>query len=187
MSENKDVIDLRNIGLPLACAKPNLYIKVLISGLATLLTLLLFNTIFSIRVGYYEIVLAILTIFFLWFYSNRFDDLHIWLKERKQLGITPCAVIGFSNKVVILAGENVLDEIETDEIEIRKLTAEEKQDYFRYTSAVCAKKKGEILRIVYVDGISSFEGSILNANPDRVDEDIEIIYDEDDTDEGDIV
>jgi hypothetical protein len=177
MNQERDTVEIRNVGLPLAFSKPNLYIKSLISGLATLGTLILINTIFSVRVDFNVVVLSVLTVFFLWFYSSKYDDLYIWLKERKLFGIIPCAVIGFSNKVVILAGENVIEEIDTDEIEIRKLTAEEKQEYYNYTSAICAKKSGQVIKTVYVEGINVYEGSILNANPDRIEDYLEIIYD----------
>lgn len=179
MYDENETIYLRNVGIPLALAKPNIYIKILLSGLLTLLTMVLFNTIFSIRVDYHEVVLMVLIIFFLWFYGTNLESLYVYMKEKKNIELKPFAIIGFSNKLLILAGENVLDEIDTDEIEIRKLTKEEREKYFWYTSAVCAKKEGEIISVLYVDGISNYEGTILNADMNRVDEDIEVIYDED--------
>lgn len=178
MGVKRDAVEIRNIGLPLAIRKPNLYIKTLITGVVTLLTLILLNTIFEIRVSRPEIIVLVLTLFFLWFYNKKYNSIHNILQESKMVGAIPCAVIGFSNKVIILSGEDVLDEIETDEIEIRELTLEERQEHYWYTSALNAKKNGKVIKIIYVEGIREYEGNILNANPDRANEDIEIIYDD---------
>ena len=59
MNQERDTVEIRNVGLPLAFSKPNLYIKSLISGLATLGTLILINTIFSVRVDFNVVVLSV--------------------------------------------------------------------------------------------------------------------------------
>lgn len=178
--------EIRNVMIPLAVAKPDMYKKNVILGLIILYIMLIFTFLTKgIFVEY--IYLEILFIWVLMFigsklydviYKRRYED----LIDDSMTGV----VIGFSNKLLILSGDEVLKEFDADEITVRDVKTSETETFFaNCTTILECKKNGEIIGMVGVDKIEEFEGLTLIADNSRIDEDLEVIYDEDDYDEGD--
>jgi hypothetical protein len=118
--------------------------------------------------------------------SNIYDKLYINTVEEIIDAELAGVVIGFSNKLLILTGEEVMDEIETDEIKIRSVSDDEEETFFsKYTTVLECFKNGELVGRVGVDRIAHLEGTTLKADMSRANEDMVVMYDDDDDDGGD--
>lgn len=181
--------EIRNVMIPLAAAKPDIYKKGLIMGLISAYLMLLISYFTSgfltnyilIEIGILSIILLIGSKIYDYIYRCYYED----IIDNSMTGV----VIGFSNKLLILSGEEVLKEFDTDEITVRKVGTSERESFFaNCTTILECKKNGEIIGMVGVDRLEEFEGLTLTADNSRANEDIQVIYDEDpdeDFDEGD--
>ena len=179
-------VEIRNTMLPLAVTKPDLYRKLLIVGAIVFYLMVVisyFSNGFLTNYIYLELVLIAGLIAIV---SNIYDRLYINTVEEIIDSELAGVVIGFSNKLLILTGEEVMDEIETDEIKIRSVSDDEEETFFsKYTTVLDCFKNGELVGRVGVDKIAHLEGTTLKADMSRVDEDLVIMYDDDDEDGGD--
>lgn len=176
--------EIRNTVLPLAVTKPDLYRKLIIIGLVVFYLMVVisyFSEGFLTNYIYLELVLiaALMAVV-----SKIYDALYINTVEEIIDSELAGVVIGFSNKLLILTGEEVMDEIETDEIKIRGVEDDEEETFFsKYTSVLECFKNGELVGKVGVDRIPHLEGVVLKADMSRANEDLTVIYEEDDIDE----
>ena len=182
-------VEIRNTMLPLAVTKPDLYKKLLVVGVVVFYIMMVisyFSDGFLTNYIFLQLSLIILLILGV---SNIYDKMYINTVEEIIDSEDAGVVIGFSNKLLILTGDEVMDEIETDEIKIRSVRDEEEETFFsKYTSVIDCFKNGELVGSVGVDKIAHMEGTVLKADLSRVDEDLVIVSDDDDYDdeEGDI-
>ena len=186
--DNLNDTEIRNTMLPLAVTKPDLYRKLLIVGAVVFYLMVVisyFSNGFLTNYIYLELVLiAILTAVV----SKIYDNLYINTVEEIIDSELAGVVIGFSNKLLILTGEEVMDEIETDEIKIRGVSDDEEETFFsKYTSVLECFKNGELVGKVGVDKIAHLEGVVLKADMSRANEDLVVEYDDDDSDDGDMM
>lgn len=185
---NLDDTEIRNTMLPLAVTKPDLYRKLLIVGAIVFYLMVVisyFSNGFLTNYIYLELVLiAVLTALV----SKIYDNLYINTVEEIIDSELAGVVIGFSNKLLILTGEEVMDEIETDEIKIRGVSDDEEETFFsKYTSVLECFKNGELVGKVGVDKIAHLEGVVLKADMSRANEDLVVEYDDDDSEDGDMI
>ena len=179
--------ELRNVMIPLAVAKPNLYKKLGVIGLITFYIMLVISFLssgFLTNYIYIEISLIVLLLIILsHFYDNIYRTLYMSAIEEGDIGV----VIGYSNKLVILAGDDVVDIYETDKIKIRQVTNEESDTFYqKYSSIIECFKNNEKIGQICVAKVGNFDGLTLTADMSRANEDIEIVYDdEDDFDDSD--
>lgn len=179
---NKD--DIRNTFIPLATARPDFYNKLIIVGCFVfyfMMVLSYFTEGFLTKYVYLEMGLIGL---FLWIMSKIYDKVYCLVFDdiimERKIGV----IVGFSNTLLIINGEEVLDVYHTDKIKIRKVTPEENEMFFqRDTSIMECIKNGEIVGKVGIARISCMEGETLLANKNRVNEDIEIISEMDNDDD----
>lgn len=180
--------EIRNTMLPLAVTKPDLYRKLVIVGLIAFYLMVVisyFSGGFLTNYIYLELVLIAILMAGI---SKAYDMLYINTVEEIIDSELAGVVIGFSNKLLILTGEEVMDEIETDEIKIRSVSDEEEETFFsKYTSVLDCFKNGELVGRIGVDRIAHLEGLTLKADMSRANEDLVIVYDEDeDSDDEDM-
>lgn len=177
--------EIRNVMIPLAAAKPSIYKKSLILGLIVMYFMVLLSYLTQgfltqyllVEIGIISVLLFIGSHIYDYIYRCNYED----LIDNSMTGV----VIGFSNKLLIISGEEVLKEFDTDEISIRSVNNSETESFFsKYTSIIECKKNGEIIGLIGIDKIVEFEGVTLVADNSRANEDLEILYDED-SDEGD--
>ncbi len=185
---NLNDTEIRNTMLPLAVTKPDLYRKLLIVGAIVFYLMVVisyFSNGFLTNYIYLELVLiAVLTALV----SKIYDNLYINTVEEIIDSELAGVVIGFSNKLLILTGEEVMDEIETDEIKIRGVSDDEEETFFsKYTSVLECFKNGELVGKVGVDKIAHLEGVVLKADMSRANEDLVVEYDDDDSEDGDMI
>lgn len=179
--DNLDDIEIRNTMLPLAVTKPDLYRKLIVVGLVVFYLMAVISY-FSdgFLTNYIYLQLGLIAIL-MCIVSKIYDSLYINTVEEIIDSELAGVVIGFSNKLLILTGENVMDEIETDEIKIRGVTDDEEETFFsKYTSVLECFKNGELVGKVGVDKIAHLEGTTLKADMSRVDEDLVVIDEDDD-------
>lgn len=176
---------LRNVRIPIAITRPEtlkkaLYVSVIV--LYIMLSISYFTNGFLIQYMYLELGIIL---FSLWFISYLFEKLYYkFIGDIINVSETSI-VIGFSNKLLILQGDLLIDEYDTDEIKIREATSEEGEYFYGNSSTVLeCIKNGELIGKVGVGKLSEFEGSVLTPNMSRANEDIEIIYDDDGMDES---
>lgn len=184
--ENLNKDDLRNVMLPMAVGKPNFNKKLLINSIITFYIMVIISYFTKGLLTQHVFVETMIAmgifgvVYFLYdyFYIQNLEE----VMDLTQTGV----VIGFSNKILVLSGENVLHEVDADEIEIRNVLEEESEIFFpRYTSIIDCKKEGKTVKTIGIDKIKDYEGIVLFADKSRVNEDIEIVYDDDeDFDEG---
>ncbi len=183
MKNNNELntVEIRNTVLPLAVTKPNLYSKLFVVG-SVVFYLMLVNSFltngFLTNYIYLEITLIGILLFLV---SKIYDTLYLNtvgdIIDTESAGV----VIGFSNKLLILTGEEVVEEIETDEIKIRSVNDSEDETFFsKYTSVLDCFKDGELVGSVGVDRLEHLEGAILTADMSRANEDMVVIYDDED-------
>lgn len=186
--ENLNDTEIRNTMLPLAVTKPDLYRKLLIVGAIVFYLMVVisyFSNGFLTNYIYLELVLIAVLIALV---SKIYDNLYINTVEEIIDSELAGVVIGFSNKLLILTGEEVMDEIETDEIKIRGVSDDEEETFFsKYTSVLECFKNGELVGKVGVDKIAHLEGVVLKADMSRANEDLVVEYDDEDSDDGDSV
>lgn len=193
MQNNKKKInedEVRNVLFPLAVARPSILKKVVIVGsivLYIMLVISFFTSGFLTNYAFIELGLILLLLYgvstlYDYFYRCNFED----RIDEHMLGV----VVGFSNKVFILADDRVVDECDTDEVRIRKVSEEEYDTFFpNYTSVLECYRDGRLVTRVCIDKVEELEGLVLNPNMSRADEDIKVIYDDEDfdDDDGDLV
>ena len=180
---NLDDTEIRNTMLPLAVTKPDLYRKLIVVGLVVFYLMAVISY-FSdgFLTNYIYLQLGLIAIL-MCIVSKIYDSLYINTVEEIIDSELAGVVIGFSNKLLILTGENVMDEIETDEIKIRGVSDDEEETFFsKYASVLECFKNGELVGKVGVDKIAHLEGTTLKADMSRVDEDL-VIIEEDEDDE----
>lgn len=183
---NLDDTEIRNTMLPLAVTKPDLYRKLIVVGLVVFYLMAVISY-FSdgFLTNYIYLQLGLIAIL-MCIVSKIYDSLYINTVEEIIDSELAGVVIGFSNKLLILTGENVMDEIETDEIKIRGVSDDEEETFFsKYTSVLECFKNGELVGKVGVDKIAHLEGTTLKADMSRVDEDLVIIEEDEDDEMGD--
>ena len=132
---NLDDTEIRNTMLPLAVTKPDLYRKLIVVGLVVFYLMAVISY-FSdgFLTNYIYLQLGLIAIL-MCIVSKIYDSLYINTVEEIIDSELAGVVIGFSNKLLILTGENVMDEIETDEIKIRGVSEDEEETFFsKYTS-----------------------------------------------------
>ena len=194
MQNNKKKInedEIRNVLFPLAVARPSILKKVVIVGsivLYIMMVISFFTSGFLTNYSFIELGLILLLLYAVstlydYFYRCNFED----RIDEHMLGV----VVGFSNKVFILADDRVVDECETDEVRIRKVSEEEFDTFFpNYTSVLECYREGKLVTRVCIDKVEELEGIVLSPNMSRADEDIKVIYDDDedfDDDDGDLL
>lgn len=189
MQNNKKKInedEVRNVLFPLAVARPSILKKIIIVGSIVLYIMLVISFFTSgfltnyafIELGLILLLLYVVSTLYDYFYRCNFED----RIDEHMLGV----VVGFSNKVFILADDRVVDECETDEVRIRKVSEEEFDTFFpNYTSVLECYKEGKLVTRVCIDKVEELEGLVLNPNMSRADEDIQVIYDDEDFDDED--
>ena len=183
---NLDDTEIRNTMFPLAVTKPDLYRKLIVVGLVVFYLMAVISY-FSdgFLTNYIYLQLGLIAIL-MCIVSKIYDSLYINTVEEIIDSELAGVVIGFSNKLLILTGENVMDEIETDEIKIRGVSDDEEETFFsKYTSVLECFKNGELVGKVGVDKIAHLEGTTLKADMSRVDEDLVIIEEDEDDEMGD--
>lgn len=181
--ENLNKDDLRNVMLPMAVSKPNYYKKLLINSLITfyLMFILSYFTRGLLTQHIFIEVLILLGIFGV--VNFIYDYFHIQKLEEIMDTTQTGVVIGFSNKILILSGDNIIHEVDADEIEIRNVLDGESSIFFpKHTTIIDCKKEGKTVSAIGVDKIKDYEGFILLADKSRANEDLEIVYDEDEDD-----
>lgn len=183
--------EVRNVLFPLAVARPSIFKKIIIVGSVVLYIMMVisfFTSGFLTNYAFIELGIILLLLYgvstlYDYFYRCNFED----RIDEHMLGV----VVGFSNKVFILADDRVVDECETDEVRIRKVSEEELDNFFYdYTSVLECYKEGKLITRVCIDKVEELEGIVLSPDMSRADEDIKIIYDDDedfDDDDGDLV
>ncbi len=180
-------VEIRNTVLPLAVTKPDLYKKLFVVGLVVFYVMMLISYFSSGFLTNYIFLQLSLIIFLIYIVSNIYDRMYISTVEEIIDSELAGVVIGFSNKLLILTGDEVMDEIETDEIKIRSVSDDEEETFFsKYTSVIDCFKNGELVGSVGVDRIAHMEGTVLRADPSRIDEDMVVIDEDDDIDEDDL-
>ena len=187
-SKERNDSNIRNIRLPLAATKPDIYKKLVVVGLLTFYVMAVISYLskgFFTQYMYLELGIIILLLFVFselydYFYRNTIEE----IIDSEETSV----VIGFSNKLLILSGEEVLDEVVADEIKIRQASEEEDNTFFsKYTTVLDCFKDGELITKVGVGRIVDYEGLTLKADMSRADEDIQIIYEDgDDIDPEDL-
>lgn len=182
MNINTD--SLRNVRLPIAISRPDtvkkaLYVSCIV--LYIMLVVFYFTEGFFIDYMYLELGLILGC---LWIVSYLFDKLYYKVVRDVIIMSETSIVIGFSNKLLILQGDLLIDEYDTDEIKIREANLEEGEYFYgKFATILECMKNGEVVGKIGVGKLKEYEGSVLKPNMERADEDIEIVYD--DEDEGD--
>ena len=180
-SKERNDSNIRNIRLPLAATKPDIYKKLIIVGLITFYAMAVMSYLskgFLTQYIYLEMGIIVLLLFVFselydYFYRNTIEE----IIDSEETSV----VIGFSNKLLILSGEEVLDEVIADEIKIRQANEEEDNTFFsKYTTVLDCFKDGELITKVGIGRIVDFEGLTLKADMSRANEDMQIIYDDND-------
>lgn len=175
--------EIRNVMIPLAAAKPDIYKKGLIIGLISAYFMLLISYFTSGFLTNYMLVEICILSIILFVISKIYDYIYRCYYENIIDDSMTGVVIGFSNKLLILSGEEVLKEFDADEITVRNVKTSEKEAFFaNCTTILECKKNGEIIGMVGVDKLEEFEGLTLVADNSRANEDIQVIYDDDDPD-----
>lgn len=179
-------VEIRNTVLPLAVTKPDLYKKLIVVGLIVFYIMMVISYFSSGFLTNYVFLQLSLIILLLVVVSNIYDKLYINKVEEIIDSELAGVVIGFSNKLLILTGDEVMDEIETDEIKIRGVSDDEEDTFFsKYTSVIDCFKNGELVGSVGVDRIAHMEGTVLRADLSRVDEDLIVLSEDEDIDDLD--
>ncbi len=165
--------ELRNVGIRLAIKKPSVYFTATISGIFTLLSMMLLLSVFEIKEGMSDIVLPIMIIFFLYLYSTIIETVYLMKEEDKMEQINPLIVIGYSNYVALLMEGTVKWVVDRDEIIIREATKSEKFDFFddNISIVTCMKDNEEIMEYVVCD-VEEYEGVKLFRDEMKIDKDI---------------
>lgn len=179
-------VEIRNTVLPLAVTKPDLYKKLIVVGLIVFYIMMVISYFSSGFLTNYVFLQLSLIILLLVVVSNIYDRLYINKVEEIIDSELAGVVIGFSNKLLILTGDEVMDEIETDEIKIRGVSDDEEDTFFsKYTSVIDCFKNGELVGSVGVDRIAHMEGTVLRADLSRADEDLIVVSEDEDIDDLD--
>ena len=191
--KNNEINDsnIRNIRLPLAATKPDIYKKLIIVGLVTFYMMSALSYLTNGFLTHYIYLELAIIVVFLFLFSNIYDYLYRNTVEEIIDSELTSVIIGFSNKVLILSGEDVLDEVEADEIKIRQVNDEEEETFYsKYTTVLDCFKDGELVTKVGIGKIVDYEGLTLKADMSRADEDLQIVYDDEidpDSDDWDII
>lgn len=182
-------VEIRNILLPLATGKPNVYKKLFVIVLSVFYLMLTFSYLTDAYFMEYPWFEAGLIILCMTLISKVYDIIYVHTLSSVIRINANCAVIGFSNKLLLISGEEVMNEYEADEIKIRPVMHDEEEVLFKkYTSILECRRKGNVIGIVAVDRMKEYEGMVLKADMSRADEDMEVIYDDEDfDDDGDII
>ena len=177
--ENLNKDDLRNVMLPMAVSKPNFYKKLLVNSLITFYVVFILSYFTKGVLTQYTFLqtFIVMGIFIAVYFI--YDYFHIQNSEEIMDSTQTGVVIGFSNKILILSGENVIHELDADEIEIRNVLEGEYEVFFpKFTSIIDCKKGGKTVSAIGVDKIKDYEGVVLLADSSRANEDLEILYDD---------
>lgn len=178
--KNRDV-EIRNILLPLATGKPNMYKKMFIVIISVFYLMLVLSYLTNAYFVQYPWIEAGIIIIFMVFISKIYDWIYVKTITNLIEETASCAVIGFSNKLLVLSGEDVLTEYDTDEIKIRPILSDEEEGLFRKsTSIIECFKNGDVVGRIAVNKLKDYEGLTLKADMSRANEDLEIVYDDDD-------
>lgn len=183
IKENKIKKDeaIRNILIPLATGKPNIYKKLFVVILSVFYIMIAISYLTHAYFVQYPWLEAGIIMILMLIVSKIYDVLYVYTLQGEIEENVDCAIIGFSNKLIIISGENVLNEYDADEIKIRPILFDEEEALFKNsTSIIECFKNGNVIGRIAVNKIKDYEGLTLKADMSRVNEDIEIIYDDDD-------
>lgn len=179
--------EIRNVMLPLAVARPNLYKKLAVISVVVFYIMMVISYLSdSFLTNYIYLEMGIIVLLLL-ICSKIYDDMYRnYYEDMIDENLTG-VVIGFSNKLLILAGEEVVDYYETDKIQIRKVSSEESETFFeKYTSIIECFKDNNLVSRIGIGKLPEYEGIVLTADMSRADEDLEIIEDDEDLDNEDL-
>lgn len=172
--------EIRNVMLPLAVARPNLYKKLAVISVIVFYIMMVISYLsnsFLTKYIYLEMGIIVLLLFIC---SKIYDDIYRNYYEDIIDSNLTGVVIGFSNKLLILAGEEVVDYYDTDRIQIRKVSSEESDTFFeKYTSIIECFKGDNLVSRIGIGKLPEYEGITLTADMSRADEDLEIIEEDD--------
>ena len=168
---------IRNILIPMGIARPmkkNKYpfVVVTVILLSIAYKILTIKYINSVVLDFIVIGLIVGGISFIYdklYYkhcSTKFDAM--------KLGV----IIGHSNTVLVLEGQNVIKEYDCDMIIIKPADAVKDKIFDKYSSVIECVQNNEITAQIIIDKIEEFENRVLLPNLDRVEEDLEIIYED---------
>lgn len=166
---------LRNVLIPLGVARPikskkYLFVTVVSILLSIPYKYLTISYINSVILDFMIIASIIGTVSFIYdklyyqHYAKKFDS--------KNIGV----VIGQSNTVLILEGQEVLEEYNCDMVIIRSADTLKDKAFVKQSSVIECVQNNKITTQIIVDKIEEFEKCVLLPNLDRVGEDIEVIY-----------
>jgi len=173
--------NLRNILIPMAMKKPSLYFVAIVSGILSLITILLVLSIFDIKSGLEDIVLPCMVVFYLFIYSLLVDSIMYIREEYRMRKTFPMLIIGYSNLVGLFIEGKLEWVIDTDEVIIRPPTNEESGQFFNKDVSIisCYSDNKKIIDYAVV-GVKEYEGYRLVRDETREEEDvIRPIYNED--------
>lgn len=175
--------EIRNVCIPLATSRPQTQKKLIVLTFTVLYIMMALTYLTKGFFTAYPWLEALFIIVLMVISSKIYDVFYVAAMSEYAMDNDSCIVIGFSNKLLLLMGDEVLNEYESDEIKIRAVTHDEEDTLFKnYTSIVECYKNNEIIGRIAVDKLADYEGMTLKADMSRADEDLEIVYDDYDTD-----
>lgn len=184
MENNVQDNEIRNVIFPLAVTKPDLYKKLVITGVIVFYIMCVFSYFTDGFLTNYLFLELMVIAMLLGIVSKIYDFVYRCTVENIIDEQLTGVVIGFSNKLLILQNDVVIDEVLTDEIKIRSVSDDEEETFFsKYTTVLDCFKDGELVTKVGIGKAVDIEGLTLKADMSRADEDIKIIYDDEDDDD----
>ena len=184
MENNVQDNEIRNVRFPLAVTKPDLYKKLVITGVIVFYIMCVFSYFTDGFLTNYLFLELMVIAMLLGIVSKIYDFVYRCTVENIIDEQLTGVVIGFSNKLLILQNDVVIDEVLTDEIKIRSVSDDEEATFFsKYTTVLDCFKDGELVTKVGIGKAVDIEGLTLKADMSRADEDIKVIYDDEDDDD----
>ena len=184
MENNVQDNEIRNVRFPLAVTKPDLYKKLVITGVIVFYIMCVFSYFTDGFLTNYLFLELMVIAMLLGIVSKIYDFVYRCTVENIIDEQLTGVVIGFSNKLLILQNDVVIDEVLTDEIKIRSVSDDEEETFFsKYTTVLDCFKDGKLVTKVGIGKAVDIEGLTLKADMSRADEDIQVIYDDEDDDD----
>ncbi len=173
----KNFDSVRNVLIPLGIGRPIKSKKYLFVAIVSILLSLSYKYLTVTYVN--SVILDLLVVGMIisgvsFMYDKIHYIYHIKILDKNNVGV----IIGHSNKVLVLEGQNVIKEYDCDAVIIRPADAAKDNTYEKYSSVIQCVKNNVITTNIIVDRIKEFENTVLFPNLDRVNEDIEVIYEE---------
>ena len=134
MENNVQDNEIRNVRFPLAVTKPDLYKKLVITGVIVFYIMCVFSYFTDGFLTNYLFLELMVIAMLLGIVSKIYDFVYRCTVENIIDEQLTGVVIGFSNKLLILQNDVVIDEVLTDEIKIRSVSDDEEETFFsKYT------------------------------------------------------